>query len=99
MDDCAVLGIPDAYAGERPKAYVVLKPSIQLDQQTGQLLLDFVKSKKVRYKWLVEIEFASTVPKSPAGKLLRRVLKARDRAADRVKGVIVQDSRRERARL
>ncbi|QIW95816.1 hypothetical protein AMS68_001334 [Peltaster fructicola] len=99
VDDCAVLGIPDDYAGERPKAYVVLKPHLKPSQQLGELLLNFVRDKKVTYKWLVEIEFATAVPKSAAGKLLRRVLKAHDRDKGRVKGVSVHDARGSRARL
>lgn len=98
VEDCAVLAIPDDYAGERPKAYVVLKDGIQADEDVGRKLLDFVKEKKSRYKWIVEIEFTDVVPKTPTGKLLRRVLKTRDRESGRTKGVFVRDER-ERARL
>lgn len=80
VEDCAVIGIKDDYAGERPKAFVVLKKDPATPrklEETGKMLLDFVRSRKVRYKWLVEVEFVDTVPKSPTGKLLRRVLKQR----------------------
>lgn len=97
VEDCAVLGIPDDYAGERPKAYIVLKKGIQPDPEVGRELLKFVKDRKVRYKWLSEVEFTDEVPKSPTGKLLRRILKARNKEDGR-KGVWVQDER-ERARL
>ncbi|KAF2764764.1 acetyl-CoA synthetase-like protein [Teratosphaeria nubilosa] len=98
VEDCAVLGIPDSYAGERPKAYVVPKPAVHPSAEIGQRLLAAVKGKKVRYKWIQEIEFIGTIPKSPTGKLLRRVLKTSDRDPDRVKGLCVRDSA-ERARL
>jgi acyl-CoA synthetase (AMP-forming)/AMP-acid ligase II len=98
VEDCAVLGIPDTYAGERPKAYVVPKQGIEPSKDLGSTLLKFVKEKKVRYKWIVEIEFTDVVPKSPTGKLLRRVLKAKDREKDRVRGVWIRDEA-ERARL
>lgn len=94
VDDCAVMGMPDAYAGERPKAFVVLKPHIQPDQKIGVQLLDYVKARKIRYKWLLEIEFVQTIPKSPAGKLLRRVLKTQNREPGRVRGIVVQDIQR-----
>ena len=98
VEDCAVLGIQDAYAGERPKAYVVLREGVEPSEAVGRKLLDFVKRKKSRYKWIVELEFTDEVPKSPTGKLLRRVLKARDRDTDRQRGVFVRDER-EKARL
>lgn len=98
VEDCAVLGIQDTYAGERPKAYVVLKKSAQPSRDAGLKLIQFVKEKKVRYKWIAEVEFTDVVPKSPTGKLLRRVLKAKDREKDRVRGVCVRDET-ERARL
>ncbi|EMC94932.1 hypothetical protein BAUCODRAFT_148979 [Baudoinia panamericana UAMH 10762] len=98
VEDCAVLGIPDDYAGEKPKAYVVPKASVEASQEVGQTLLRFVQEKKVKYKWLSEIEFCTAIPKSPTGKLLRRILKARDRESGRNKGLCVTD-RPERARL
>ncbi|KAK5116344.1 hypothetical protein LTR85_009316 [Meristemomyces frigidus] len=98
VEDCAVLGIQDVYAGERPKAYVVLKENVRPTEEVGTRLLRFVKEKKVRYKWITEIEFTDAIPKSPTGKLLRRVLKARDREKNRVTGLCVR-SKVERARL
>lgn len=90
VEDCAVLGIQDSYAGEKPKAYVVLRKGHEPSQDVGLRLLKFVQEKKVRYKHLAEIEFVDEVPKSSTGKLLRRILKARDREKDRVRGVCVR---------
>lgn len=56
----------------------------------------YVKERKVRYKWLMEIEFVTEVPKSPTGKLLRRVLKTREKE-NKIPGLKVRDA--ERARL
>ncbi|KAK3675849.1 hypothetical protein LTR78_004490 [Recurvomyces mirabilis] len=99
VEDVAVLGIKDDYAGERPKAYVVLKPGFEPSARQGRVLFDLVKARKVRYKWLEEVEFTDVIPKSPTGKLLRRVLKVRDREVGRVKGVCVVDGAVERAKL
>jgi 4-coumarate--CoA ligase len=99
VDDCAVLGISDPYSGERPKAYVVPKPGIKPTEELGRALIDLVKEKKVRYKWLVEIEFTETIPRNGTGKLLRRILKERERDPQRVKGLIVHDRNRDRAKL
>lgn len=91
VEDCAVLGIPDDYAGERPKAYVVLKKGVEPSERTGRLLLQLAREKKVKYKWIKEVEFCAAVPKSPTGKLLRRVLKLREKEVGRKKGVAVRD--------
>ena len=71
VEDVAVLGVPDDYSGERPKAVVVLKGHVRPSEGLAKELMTFVKEKKVRYKWLVELEFQDSIPKSPTGKLLR----------------------------
>jgi 4-coumarate--CoA ligase len=98
VEDVAVLGIPDDYSGERPKAYIVLKPAVRNSdvQGAGKSLIKYVQDKKVRHKWVTEVEFIEEIPKSPSGKILRRVL--RDMARSGKKGVVVKDNR-ERARL
>lgn len=100
VEDVAVLGVPDDYSGERPKAVVVLKAHIEPSEALARELLDLVKEKKVRYKWLAEVEFQNAIPKSPTGKLLRRMLKAADNESGRVKGIFIrEDNRRIKARL
>lgn len=91
VEDVAVLGVPDEYSGERPKAVVVLKAHIRPSKDLARRMLTLVKEKKVRYKWLVELEFQESIPKSPTGKLLRRVLKTADKEPGRSKGVFVRD--------
>lgn len=90
VEDCAVLGVKDEYAGERPKAFVVLKKGVEPDVAQGQKLLKHVKDNKVRYKWLIEVEFVDEVPKSPTGKLLRRVLKVKEQKGEG-RGLKVRD--------
>ena len=104
-DDVAVIGVKDLYAGERPKAFIVAKErEQQLNGEEmarlGHTLMDFVKQKTVRYKWLMEIEFVDSVPKSATGKLLRRILKdwERGEVKDRKRGIVVRDEK-ERAKL
>ncbi|KKY17420.1 putative 4-coumarateligase 2 [Phaeomoniella chlamydospora] len=79
VEDCAVLGIKDDLAGERPKAYIVLRASAAADEQrlenSCQALMQYVKDKKNRNKWIVEFEVADEIPKSASGKILRRVLR------------------------
>ncbi|KXS98158.1 hypothetical protein AC579_9990 [Pseudocercospora musae] len=91
VEDCAVLGIQDDYSGEKPKAFIVSRSGIVADVALGRELLKFVAQRKSRYKWIKEIEFCESVPKSPTGKLLRRVLKAADRDGNRERGLVVRD--------
>ncbi|KAM5352843.1 hypothetical protein ACJ41O_005565 [Fusarium nematophilum] len=77
VSDVAVCGVPDERAGERPKAYVVLKGShAQNPVETAGELLAFVKAKKARHKRLKEVEVVERIPKSAAGKILRRKLRS-----------------------
>ncbi|KAH6996014.1 CoA ligase [Ilyonectria sp. MPI-CAGE-AT-0026] len=88
VSDVAVCGIPDNRAGERPKAYVVLKPSLASSpEETGLALIKYVKDKKARYKAIVEVEMVQEIPKSAAGKILRRKL----REASSIGNVVVRD--------
>jgi acyl-CoA synthetase (AMP-forming)/AMP-acid ligase II len=96
VEDCAVMSIPDDYSGEKPKAYVVAK-GLPASVELGKELLRYVKEKKVRYKWIKEIEFTDVIPKSPSGKILRRVLKDQMKAGK--SGLIVRDEDSPRAKL
>lgn len=81
VEDCAVLSIPDEWSGEKPKAYIVTKGA-HASEQLGRDILKYVKDNKVRYKHIKEIEFITEIPKSPSGKILRRVLKDKMKAED-----------------
>ncbi|KAL4978971.1 hypothetical protein BDW66DRAFT_157839 [Aspergillus desertorum] len=110
VEDVGVTSVADEYAGERPKAYVVLKRGVRERpeneegvQAIGKELIEYVKAKKVRHKWIVEVEFRDEVPKSASGKILRRVLRDRERSRDRnrtmtEKRLVVRDDK-VRARL
>lgn len=50
-------------------------------------VIKHVQDHKARYKWLKGgVEFIDEIPKSPSGKILRRMLRDKDREARRVKG-------------
>jgi acyl-CoA synthetase (AMP-forming)/AMP-acid ligase II len=90
VSDVAVCGIPDDRAGERPKAFVVLKEEKMHDPtQEGRAIIGFVKEKRAKHKWIVEVEIVSEIPKSPAGKILRR--KLREKTAGASSNVVVRD--------
>ncbi|CAG7703457.1 unnamed protein product [Allacma fusca] len=71
--DVAVIGVPDERAGELPRAYVVRKdPSV-----TAEEINEYVLDKLAEHKHLKGgIEFVDAIPKSPAGKILRKDLRA-----------------------
>jgi len=74
--DCAVIGKPNSYAGEIPKAFVVKKPGMMI---TSTEIIDFVKDRIADYKWVREIEFVDSIPRTQSGKILRRILIERER--------------------
>jgi acyl-CoA synthetase (AMP-forming)/AMP-acid ligase II len=70
--DVAVIGIADDEAGELPKAYVVAQPGVEL---TAEELQAYVAEHVASYKRIRMVEFVDEIPKSPSGKILRRVLR------------------------
>jgi len=76
--DACVIPVVDVEAGEIPKAYVVLKPDAKISEEE---LKEWFDQRVSPYKKLRGgIKFVNEVPKSAAGKLLRRLLIERDRA-------------------
>jgi acyl-CoA synthetase (AMP-forming)/AMP-acid ligase II len=72
--DAAVIPSPDEKAGEVPIAFVVLKESA-----TPAEIIDFVAERVAAHKKIRRVEFVDEIPKSPAGKILRRLLVQRVR--------------------
>ncbi len=75
VKECAVVGKPDPLAGEMPKAYVVLKEGLTVE---GEELINFCTARIAPYKRIREVEFIAEIPKTPVGKVLRRVLRDRE---------------------
>ncbi|KAK4518957.1 uncharacterized protein ATC70_009184 [Mucor velutinosus] len=79
--DCAVIGVYDSdQATELPRGYITLKPDVPETEETANAIKKFVSDQVVHYKQLRSIKFIKEVPKSPSGKILRRIL--RDLAAE-----------------
>jgi len=74
--EAAVIPSPDEEHGEVPKAFVVLKGEI-----TPEALMAWVAERVAPYKKVRRLEVVTEIPKTPAGKLLRRVLVERERKA------------------
>ncbi|KAL7760681.1 hypothetical protein ACKLNR_010771 [Fusarium oxysporum f. sp. zingiberi] len=84
VSDCAVIQTPNDKAGEVPKAYIVKSDACggQPDEALARAICKHVEDHKQRYKWLGGgVEFIETIPKSPSGKILRRLLRDKEKEA------------------
>ena len=73
--DAAVIPVPDDDAGEIPKAFVVARAPL-----TAEEVMRFVAERVSPYKKVRQVEFVDAIPKSPSGKILRRLLVERERS-------------------
>jgi acyl-CoA synthetase (AMP-forming)/AMP-acid ligase II len=71
--DAAVIGVPDEEAGEIPAAFVV--PTVPGGGDAAELIR-FVADRVAPHERIRRVEFVDAIPKSPSGKILRRLLKA-----------------------
>ncbi len=72
VSDVGVIGVPDEVRGQIAKAFVVLQPGKTV---TVEELLAYCRDKIATYKLPREIVFVKELPRTPTGKLLRRVLR------------------------
>lgn len=71
VQDAAVIGQPDEEAGELPVAFVIAADPAPSEDE----LKAHVASTLAHYKQLHAVKFVDEIPKSPSGKILRRVLR------------------------
>ncbi|MGQ9501524.1 MAG: long-chain-fatty-acid--CoA ligase [Anaerolineae bacterium] len=69
--EAAVIGVPVGGTDQRVKAFIVLRPGAQVDEEE---IRAFCRERLAPYKVPKHIEFCSSLPKSPVGKVLRRQL-------------------------
>ncbi|WP_433678249.1 4-coumarate--CoA ligase family protein [Nocardia sp. CA-119907] len=74
ITDAAVIGVPDEEGEEIPMAFVVPKPGADLGEEE---VIGFVAEQVAPYKKVRRVEFIAEVPKSAAGKILRKDLRGR----------------------
>ncbi|KAL8209963.1 hypothetical protein R6Q57_006695 [Mikania cordata] len=72
--DAAVTGIRDEEAGEVPVAFVVMRPGAEASESS---IIDFVAKQVSPYKKVRRVMFTNKIPRSAAGKIMRRQLKDR----------------------
>ncbi|MCD6215799.1 MAG: acetate--CoA ligase [Candidatus Aenigmarchaeota archaeon] len=76
--EAGVIGKPDPIRGEIIKAFVKLKKGVRPSERLKKELSNFVKKHLAGHAYPREIEFVDKLPKTRSGKIVRRVLKAKE---------------------
>ncbi|MBY6197326.1 acetate--CoA ligase [Vibrio hangzhouensis] len=76
--EVGVVGLPDPVAGEIVKAFVVTKPGYEADETLLKTLLGHARKRLGPAVAPREIAFRENLPKTRSGKIMRRLLKARE---------------------
>ncbi len=74
--DAAVIPLPNEEAGEIPKALLVRKANTNMSEEE---IMDWVAARVSSQKKIRCVEFIDAIPKTASGKILRRVLRERER--------------------
>jgi long-chain acyl-CoA synthetase len=77
VEEVTVIGVPDAYRGEAPKAFVKLRSG---HQATAEDIMEFLKPRISKIEMPAQIVFREELPKTLIGKLSKKELKAEDEA-------------------
>jgi acetyl-CoA synthetase len=76
--EAGVIGKPDELRGEIVKAFITLRPGHKPSDELKDDITKFVKTRLAYYAYPREIEFVESLPKTRSGKIMRRVLKAKE---------------------
>ncbi len=74
IKDIVIVGVPHEIKGEAPMAFIQLKEG---ESCTEDEIRDYCREKMAPYKVPIRVVFLDEIPRSAAGKALRRLLKER----------------------
>jgi acetyl-CoA synthetase len=74
--ECAAIGVPDSLRGQVVKAFVVLKQ--KADEGLSEEIKDLVRVNLSRHEYPRQMSFVESLPKTPAGKVNRKILRDRE---------------------
>jgi long-chain acyl-CoA synthetase len=77
VNEAIVIGVADAYSGERPKAFVTLASGASAGAEE---LIAWLNPQLGRHEQVAALEVRVTLPKTPIGKLSRKALEAEEQA-------------------
>ncbi|KUH99549.1 fatty acid--CoA ligase [Mycolicibacterium acapulense] len=72
--ESAVIGVPDERLGEVGKAYIVVKPGTELDEDT---VIAYTREHLANFKTPRSVEFLDALPRNPGGKVVKPMLRER----------------------
>jgi acetyl-CoA synthetase len=76
--EAAAVGIPDPVNLEAIKAFVALKPGHQQREDLDLELMNFIRRKLSAFAMPKQVEFVDSLPKTRSGKIMRRMLRAKE---------------------
>jgi acyl-CoA synthetase (AMP-forming)/AMP-acid ligase II len=80
--EAAVLGVPDPMWGESVKAVVALKPDQKATPALEDELIELCRENLASYKKPKSVEFVTSLPRNPSGKILKRELREKARPSN-----------------
>lgn len=86
--EACVIGVPDAAQVERVKACIVLKDPALANTATEQMLIEYCRSRLIKWSCPREVEFRSDLPKTRVGKIDYKVLVQEHQRAQSSAGVM-----------
>jgi len=75
VDEAVVVGVPDEYRGENIVAYVKLKKGYSLSDDLAADIINYCRMHLAPYKVPRQVRFVNDIPKTPSGKIMRRVFR------------------------